>query len=168
MPALTPARWRTPTLSRKRERVVHVPSMSEFYADGFRGISNLMKRTPPAENPDAYVSALRGWRRELVETLRAAVRKAAPFEEKIKWGHLVYFLNGPAILIRAEDERVLYGFWRGKRLLAIEPRLTGGGKYELRTLEIRKGDEIAADLAGRLAREAAALNKKLGDPTRRA
>ena len=87
----------------------------------------MMKKSPPAATPDAYVAALRGWRRELVETLRGAVLKSAIFEETIKWGHIVFFLNGPAILIRAEEERVLFGFWRGKRLLEIEPRLKGGG-----------------------------------------
>lgn len=46
--------------------------------------------------------------------------------------------------------------------------MKGGGKYEMRTLEIRKGETIAPALALRLAREAAALNKKLGDPTRAA
>jgi hypothetical protein len=100
--------------------------------------------------------------------LREAVTRAAPFEEKIKWGHLVYFLNGPALLIRAEEARVLYGFWRGKRLMEIEPRMKGGGKYELRTLELKKGDAIAPALASRLAKEAAALNRKLGDPTKAA
>ena len=126
-----------------------------------------MRKAIPAADPDAYVAALRGWRREIVDALRAAVLKAAPFEEKIKWGHLVYFLGGPAILIRAEDERVLYGFWRGKRLLDIEPRMKGSGKYEMRTLDLRKGDTIAPSLALRLAKEAAALNRKLGDPTKK-
>jgi hypothetical protein len=127
----------------------------------------MMKKATPATDPDAYVAALRGWRREIVETLRAAVLKAAPYEEKIKWGHIVFFLNGPVILIRAEETRVLFGFWRGKRLLDIEPRMKGSGKYELRTLELRKGDEIAPALALRLAKEAAALNRKLGDPTKK-
>jgi len=125
-----------------------------------------MRNTGRAASPDAYVKSMRGWRREFVETLRAAVLKAAPFEEKIKWGHIVFFLNGPAILIRAEDERVLYGFWRGKRLLDIEPRLKGSGKYELRTLDLRKGDAFAPAQALRLAKEAAALNRKHGDPTK--
>lgn len=126
-----------------------------------------MRKIIPAADPDAYVAALRGWRREIVETLRAAVLKAAPFEEKIKWGHIVFFLNGPAILIRAEETRVLFGFWRGKRLLDIEPRLKGSGKYELRTLELKKGDAIAPAQALRLAKEAAALNRKLGDPAKK-
>jgi len=126
----------------------------------------MMRKAPPPASPNAYVAALRGWRRDLVDKLRAAVLGAGSFEERIKWGHLVYFSNGPAILIRAEDARVLYGFWRGKRLLDIEPRLKGGGKYELRTLELKKGDDIAPAHARRLAKEAAALNRKVGDPTK--
>mgnify|MGYP001163412509 FL=1 len=128
----------------------------------------MMRKVPPPASPDAYVASLKGWRRERVEMLRAAVLKAAKFEERIKWGHIIYFLNGPAILIRAEESRVLYGFWRGKRLLEIEPRMTGGGKYEMRTLDLREGEEIAPARALRLAKEAAALNRKLGDPTRKA
>ncbi len=126
----------------------------------------MMKKTSPAASPDAYVSALRGWRRDLVEALRTAVLGAGAFDEVIKWGHIVYFANGPVLLIRAEDERVLFGFWRGQRLLGIEPRLKPGGKFEMATLDLRKGDTIAPATAKRLAREALALDKKLGDPTK--
>ena len=126
----------------------------------------MMKKTPPAANPDAYVKALRGWRRELVDQLRAAVHGAAKLEEVIKWGHLVYFSNGPVLLIRTEDQRVLFGFWRGKRLMHIEPRLKGNGKYELRTVDLREGDTISTAIAKRLTREAVALNKTVGDPTK--
>jgi hypothetical protein len=124
-----------------------------------------MQKTIPAASPDAYVAALEGWRRELVEPLRAAVRGAAPLEEVIKWGHLVYFSNGPVLLIRAEEERVLFGFWRGRRLRQIEPGLRPGGKYEMATLELREGMAIAAATARRLVREAVALNQTIGDPT---
>ena len=44
----------------------------------------------------------------------------------MKWGHLVYLSNGPVLLIRAEEKRVLFGFWRGKRLREIAPRLKAG------------------------------------------
>ena len=125
----------------------------------------MMKKTTPAASPDAYVRALRGWRRECVEGLRAAVRAAETFDEVIKWGHLVYFANGPVLLIRAEEERVLFSFWRGQRLRTIEPRLKPGGKYEMATLEIRKAMTIDADTARRLAAKAVSLNKTLGDPT---
>ena len=124
-----------------------------------------MRRSVPAADPDAYVLALDGWRRACVESLRAAVRKAK-LEEAVKWGHLVYAANGPVLLIRAEDERVLFGFWRGRRLREIEPRLKPGGKYEMATLELREGMTIKPAVATRLAREAVALNRTLGDPTK--
>lgn len=128
----------------------------------------VMRKSVPAPNPDAYVRALDGWRRDCVGMLRSAVRKAADFEEVIKWGHLVYLTNGPALLIRAEEARVLLGFWRGKRMTTIEPRLKGGGKYELRTLEIREQTAVSPAVVARLAREAARLNHTVGNPTKKA
>lgn len=127
-----------------------------------------MKKTAPAADPDAYVRALRGWKKETVAALRAAANKGAALDERIKWGHIVCFSNGPVLLIRAEEERVLFGFWRGKRLVALDPLLKPGGKYELATRVYRKGDAVDAKLAARLAREAAALNKALGDPMKAA
>jgi hypothetical protein len=127
-----------------------------------------MKKVKPAENPDAYVSALDGWRKDLVKMLRKTVRAAAKLDEVIKWGHLVYFHNGPVLLIRAEDERVLFGFWRGKRLIEIEPRLKPGGKFELATVDLREGMTIKPSIARRLTKEAVALNQKVGDPTKTA
>ena len=124
-----------------------------------------MKKSKSAADPDAYVRALTGWRRTCVEALRAAVRKAA-LEETVQWGHLVYASNGPVLLIRAEDERVLFGFWRGQRLREIEPRLKPGGKYEMATFEIREGVTIRPAVAARLAKEAVALNETVGDPTK--
>ena len=124
-----------------------------------------MGKAVAAKDPDAYVDALDGWRRDCVEHLRAAVRGAANLDEVIKWGHLVYVGDGPVLLIRAEDRRVLFGFWRGQRLRAIEPRLKPGGKYEMATIELREGDSVSATLARRLAREAVKLNQVHGDPT---
>jgi hypothetical protein len=125
-----------------------------------------MKKSVPAANPDAYVASLDGWQRGCVEDLRAAVRSVATLEEVVKWGHLVYLSNGPALLIRAEEQRVLFGFWRGQRLRAIEPGLKPGGKYEMATLELREGMNINAATTRRLTKEAVTLNKTLGDPTR--
>lgn len=125
-----------------------------------------MKKSTPAADPDAYVAALDGWRRARVEALRAAVRDAAPLDEVIKWGHLVYLSSGPVLLIRAEEERVLFGFWRGKHLRSIEPRLKPGGKYEMATLQLVQGSTIDAETVRRLTREAVALNAAHGNPTR--
>ena len=127
-----------------------------------------MQKSLAAESPDAYVDALTGWRSELVAALRGAVRAAGLKDERIKWGHLVYFSNGPVLLIRAEESRVLFGFWRGKRLRGIEPGLRPGGKFEMATLELREGTALDPARARRLAREAVRLNSELGDPTARA
>src|SRR4030095_4399745 len=94
-----------------------------------------MKKQPPAASADAYVDELTGWRRELVSVLRSTVRAVSATEEGVKWGHLVYMGNRPVRLTRGESERFLFGFWRGQRLTAIEPRLEGSGKYEMATLE---------------------------------
>lgn len=83
----------------------------------------------------------------------------------MKWGHLVYLSNGPVLLIRAENQRVLLGFWRGQRLRTIEQRLRPGGKYEMATLELREGMTVNLVTVRRLAKEAGALNKSLGNPT---
>src|SRR6476619_7613201 len=111
-----------------------------------------MKKGPVASSPREYVAALDGWRGTCVKHLRAEVRDAATLTEVIKWGHLVYFSNGPLLLIRAEEERVLFGFWRGQHLQKIEPRLKPGGKYEMATLELRKGDTIDMETIRKLTR----------------
>lgn len=124
----------------------------------------MMRKQIPAANPDAYVAGLSGWQRSTVEKLRAAVRAAAGLEEVVKWGHLVYMSDGPALLIRAEEQRVLFGFWRGQRLQSIEKRLKPGGKYEMATVELSEGMTVSAATARRLTKEAMRLNKSLGDP----
>jgi hypothetical protein len=124
-----------------------------------------MKKQPVPPNVDAYVAGLGDWQRTCVERLRSAVTRTGLFGEVIKWGNLVYLANGPAIVIRAEETRVLFGFWRGRRLISIQPLLKPGGKYEMARVEYREGDVADVALAERLAREAYRLNAELGDPT---
>ena len=124
-----------------------------------------MKKSKPAENPDAYVASLDSWQRRYAEALRKTVVSTAPLREVVKWGHLVYFSNGPVLLIRAEEQRVLFGFWRGKRLRAIEPRLKPGGKYEMATLELVQGTPLDRSTVIELVEQAVALNASMGDPT---
>ena len=124
-----------------------------------------MKKSIPAESPAAYVASLSGWQRSCVERLRSIVRKSPNLDEIIKWGHLVYMSNGPTLLIRAEEQRVLFGFWRGQRLREIDERLKPGGKYEMATIELREGDSIKPSVVSRLTKKAVALNAALGNPT---
>src|SRR3546814_5875875 len=106
---------------------------------------------PAAANPDAYIAALSGWQLERCTMLRAAVMRAAPFEETIKWTNLVFMANGPCILIRAEEHRVLLGFWRGKRLRPLEPRIQASGKYELGHLVMTEATHGTPETAAKLA-----------------
>ena len=124
-----------------------------------------MQKSPPAPDPEAYVASLGGWQRLYVHALRSATLGAAALSESIKWGHLVYHANGPVLLIRAEPQRVLFGFWRGNRLRHIEPRLKPGGKYEMATLELVEDTPLEQPAVVRLVQEAVALNAGLGDPT---
>jgi hypothetical protein len=124
----------------------------------------IMQKSTPAANPDEYVGSLSGWRRACVENLRANVRAARGLDEEVKWDHLVYSSNGPVLLIRAEAQRVLFGFWRGKLLQSVEPRLKASGKYEMATLELREGMTATAAIVRKLTKAAIALNKSLGDP----
>lgn len=57
-------------------------------------------------------------------------------------------------------------FWRGQRLVALEPRLRRGGMYEMATIELREGETIAAATVKRLTADAVELNVQAGDPTR--
>ena len=109
----------------------------------------------------------RDWQRERVEILRAAVNAGAEFEEIIKWHNLVFVSNGLCILIRAEDKRVLLGFWRGKRLVHLDRRIKASGKYELANLVMAEATVIDPALITQLATAAAALNLEYGDPTAR-
>ncbi|MGH6651139.1 MAG: DUF1801 domain-containing protein [Sphingopyxis sp.] len=122
---------------------------------------------PAAESPDAYVAALSGWQLERCQMLRAAVMRAAAFDETIKWTNLVFMANGPCILIRAEEHRVLLGFWRGKRLRAIEPRIKASGKYELGNLVMTEETVVDPAMVERLAAEAYRLNFDIGNPATR-
>jgi hypothetical protein len=124
-----------------------------------------MKKSVAAESPDAYIASLGGWQGRHAQALRSAVVGAAPLQEVIKWGHLVYFSNGPVLLIRAEERRVLFGFWRGQRLRGIEPRLKPGGKYEMATLELVERTPLEYATVVELVKTAVALNRTFGDPT---
>jgi hypothetical protein len=124
-----------------------------------------MKKSTAASSPDAYIATLSGWQRVTVAKLRESVLSAGSLDEVIKWGHLVYLAKGPVLLIRAEENRVLFGFWRGKRLREIDQRLKLGGKYEMATIELRENEEVQGTLVRRLVKEAVELNKTLGDPT---
>jgi hypothetical protein len=100
-----------------------------------------------------------------VVALRRVVLESAPLEERVKWGHLVYFSNGPVLLIRAELDRLLFGFWRGRRLRSIEARLRPGGKYDMATLVLARDTPLSAETIRLFAVAAVELNRQFGNHT---
>jgi hypothetical protein len=125
-----------------------------------------MATGPSPSSPQEWLASLGAWQRPLVDAMRAAILSAATFSETVKWRNLVFVSDGPAVLIHAEDDRILLGLWRGKRLRDREPLLKASGKYELANWTFRPGDEIDPARIAALAHAAAALNAELGDPTR--
>jgi len=125
-----------------------------------------MATGPSPANPQEWLASLGTWQRPLADAMRAAILSAASFSETVKWRNLVFVSNGPAILIHAEDDRVLLGLWRGKRLSDREPSLKPSGKYELANWTFRAGDEVQPDRIAALASAAVALNAEFGDPTK--
>jgi hypothetical protein len=99
----------------------------------------MMKITVAASSPDSYVAHLSGWQLATVEQLRITVLTSAALNEVVKWDHIVYLSNEPVLLIRAEETRVLFGCWIGRRLLEMDPLLKPGGKYEMATREFYEG-----------------------------
>lgn len=114
--------------------------------------------------PDEWLADAEAGQQAIISDLRAAISRAADFDQSIKYGNLFFERNGPAILIRHEPDRLIVGLFRGKRMLEIEPALEPSGKYELASVVLRDGETIAGAVMERLAREAARLNDELGDP----
>jgi hypothetical protein len=117
------------------------------------------------KSADEYVSGLEGWRAEAVSALRQIVREAAPeAEEAIKWARPVYSHNGPLCYIRAFNDHVNLGFWRGTELEAAEGILTGEGQ-KMAHISFSSREDINPDVITPLLQQAIELNQTLGDPT---
>lgn len=128
----------------------------------------IMRKSLAPPTPEVYLAGLDGWIAGYVRGLRTEVLAAAPLDEAIKWGHLVYLSNGPVLIIRAEPRRVLFGFWRGRLLRHIEPRLVPSGKYEMATMTLLQDTVLEPAVLERMVRAAVKLNRTLGNPQRTA
>ena len=98
----------------------------------------------------------------LSELVSSSVHRATC---SIKWGQPVFELNGPMAFIKLAADHVTFGFWRGAELTDPAGLLEGAERMK----HIKIGDDEAFDRARIIGfvREAAALNLKLGDPTKR-
>ncbi len=118
-------------------------------------------------SPDEWYRDAQDWQKPLIATIRDSISSAAAFDQEVKYGNLFFLHAGPAMMIRHEEDRVIFGLFRGKRLRGMDSRLKASGKYELANIVLKRGDAIHAETVRQLAETAAQLNDELGDPTLR-
>lgn len=115
---------------------------------------------------DDYLDKVEPAQRQLLQSLRGLVQRAAPqATESFKWAQPVYEQGGPFCFLKAHRSHVTLGFWRGKQLAAGQGVLEGEGE-KMAHLKLRSVAELKPALVTRLVREAVALNLERGDPTR--
>jgi hypothetical protein len=116
---------------------------------------------------DSYIGALDDVRRQTAAALRAAVLAGEPAaKESIKWGQPVYEVNGPFVALKAFPRWVTLTFWRGADLAAAHPLLAGEGD-RMRHVRFASPAEVDAEAVRAMVRDAAQMNRDLGDPTKR-
>ncbi|MGD2148176.1 MAG: DUF1801 domain-containing protein [Anaerolineae bacterium] len=119
-----------------------------------------------AKTVDEYVAGLGDWRSEVVKALVELARAAAPgANESIKWAQPVFEDNGPFLYIKAFKNHVNFGFWRGVDLSDETGILEGTGD-KMRHVRVAGLEDIQEDVFADMVREAVALNRSKGDPTK--
>jgi hypothetical protein len=78
----------------------------------------------------------------------------------------VFDVNGPIVALKAHSRHVTLTFWRGGSLDDADGILEGDGD-RMRHARFTGVDTIPVDAVPELVRQAAALNRELGDPTKR-
>ena len=107
----------------------------------------------------------RGWHADVVRRLVAIGQRAAPSATlAIKWGQPVFADSGPVAFIKVAKAHVTFGFWRGVELGHGAGVLEGGAR--MKHLKIHASDALDEKLITALLKEAVALNRTRGDPTR--
>ncbi len=116
---------------------------------------------------DDYIASLDDWRGEVVAAIRDVVLSAAPeARESIKWAQPVYEVDGPFAYVKAFPRSVNFGFWRGTDLDDPDGRLDGDGD-RMRHVKIASLADVDALRFAAWTREAVALNREKGDPSKR-
>ena len=123
----------------------------------------------PDQRPtvDEYVARIPTELRGVAMELRRVVRAAAPdATESIKWGQPVYGVGGPFAALKAHPRWITLTFWRGADLADPFGLLEGDGD-RMRHARFAATSDVRADEITELVRTAVAMNRELGDPTRR-
>jgi hypothetical protein len=122
-----------------------------------------LRRMPVEEWVEAKTD---GWHAAVVRSLLALAGKVAPKASvAIKWGQPVIEENGPVAFIKVAKQHVTFGFWRGALLTDATGVLEGGDR--MKHVKIRSEDAFDERTLSTLLRQAIALNRKHGNPTKR-
>lgn len=114
---------------------------------------------------DAYIKSHRGWQREALQMIRSVIRETVPdITESIKWSQPVFELGGPVCYLKAFNNYINFGFWRGTELTDNAGLLVGDG-MKMRHITIGAIADIQKDLFVGLIQQSVKLNKEKGDPT---
>lgn len=86
---------------------------------------------------DTYFARLEGQPADIAGTLRSKICATGFVSEAFKWGHPIYAADTvPICLVKAAKNHVLLGFWDGRDLLGIEPRLVPSGGANMASMKI--------------------------------
>src|SRR5262245_22828850 len=114
---------------------------------------------------EGYFAKQGDWQRASLTELRALILKNAPgATQAIKWRQAVYEVSAPCMYLRGFTKHVTIGFWRGSALPDPAGLMEGGGD-RMGHVKVAAGGAIPEKPIAALVKAAAALNKKLGDPT---
>ena len=135
--------------------------------------ANKTAKTLPKTSPlkgmpvaDWVQSKTTGWQRGIVTKLLDLAKRVAPGASvSIKWGQPVLDQGGPMAFIKVAKAHVTFGFWRGAQLADPAGVLEGGDR--MKHVKITSPDALDERALSAFVREAAALNRKHGDPTQR-
>ena len=115
---------------------------------------------------DGYIAGLEGWKGDVVSGVRHVILRAAPeAKESIKWAQSVYESNGLFAYIKAFQNAVNFGFWRGVDLKDPRGLLQGSGG-KMRHVKLTSLDDVDENTFADFVRQAIELNKAKGDPTK--
>lgn len=115
---------------------------------------------------DAWCAALTPNAQAVVGALRALMKAVTPeATELMKWGQPVYEIRGPFAYIKPAGGHVTFGFWRGTEIADPKGMLEGIGD-RMRHVKVASA-ELDRPALEAFVRQAAALNREKGDPTKR-
>lgn len=126
-------------------------------------------RTPVARKSkltiESYLAGLKGWQATIVNNLRKLLKVSAPgTREGIRDDQPAFEVNGPFAFIKADEQSVNFGFWRGDELDDPHKLLKkAGGK--IRVVALSSKAKLPEDPLVAMIQKAVVLNLAKGDPT---